>query len=120
MNGRGNPGSEDDAGPGRRAPDLARGPADADTPSLGTRAQRGAFWVAAGYGASQLIRLGSNLILTRLLFPEAFGLMAVVNSVLAGFAMFSDLGLVPSVVQNRRGDDPRFLATAWTATALPS
>jgi hypothetical protein len=26
------------------------------------------------------LRLGSNLILTRLLFPEAFGLMALVRS----------------------------------------
>ena len=60
-----------------------------------------------------VIRLGSNLILTRLLFPEAFGLMALVNAFLMGLAMFSDLGIGPSVVQSSRGDDPQFLDTAW-------
>ena len=45
-----------------------------------------------------------DLVLTRLLFPEAFGLMAIVNTMLAGLAMFSDLGLSISVVQSRRGD----------------
>jgi O-antigen/teichoic acid export membrane protein len=28
--------------------------------------------------------------------------------------MFSDIGTGPSIVQNERGDDPRFLNTAWT------
>jgi O-antigen/teichoic acid export membrane protein len=27
--------------------------------------------------------------------------------------MFSDLGLKPSIVQSRRGDEPAFLNTAW-------
>ncbi|MAM40791.1 MAG: polysaccharide biosynthesis protein, partial [Erythrobacter sp.] len=64
--------------------------------------------------AQQLIRLGSNLILTRLLFPEAFGLMALVQTFMAGLAMFSDIGIGPSIIQNRRGEDPDFLNTAWT------
>lgn len=64
--------------------------------------------------AQQLIRLGSNLILTRLLFPEAFGLMALVQTFMTGLAMFSDIGIGPSIIQNRRGEDPDFLNTAWT------
>jgi O-antigen/teichoic acid export membrane protein len=40
--------------------------------------------------------------------------MAIVSAFLAGLAMFSDLGLAPSIVQGSRGDDPRFLDTAWT------
>ncbi len=82
--------------------------------SLGSRALRGSLWSTAGFGTAQVIRLGCNLILTRLLFPEAFGLMALLNALLAGLAMFSDLGLAPSIVQSPRGDDPRFLNTAWT------
>ena len=39
--------------------------------------------------------------------------MALVNAFLIGLAMFSDLGLAPSIVQSSRGDDPRFLDTAW-------
>ena len=67
-----------------------------------------------GYGVSQALRLASNLILTRLLFPEAFGIMVICNIVLFGLTMLSDVGIVQSVIQNPRGDDPDFLDTAWT------
>jgi O-antigen/teichoic acid export membrane protein len=33
---------------------------------------------------------------------------------LTGFGLFSDLGIAPSIVQNPRGDEPKFLNTAWT------
>lgn len=82
--------------------------------SLGGRAFRGSLWTLGGYGSSQLLRLIANLILTRLLFPEAFGLMALVNAVMTGLTMFSDIGLAPSIIRSKRGDDPGFLATAWT------
>lgn len=78
------------------------------------RALRGTAMTALNYGGYNFLRLAGNLVLTRLLFPEAFGLMALVNVVLAGIAMFSDFGLRGSIVQNPRGDDPKFLNTAWT------
>lgn len=62
----------------------------------------------------QGLSLLSNLVLTRLLFPEAFGLMAIVNVVLFGLTMLSDVGIIQAVIQNPRGDDQRFLDTAWT------
>lgn len=71
-----------------------------------------------GFGAQQVLRLGSNLILTRLLFPEAFGLMALASVFLQGLNMLSDIGVGPSIVQNKRGDDPDFLATAWTMQVI--
>ncbi|WP_428937824.1 oligosaccharide flippase family protein [Fontivita pretiosa] len=83
-------------------------------PSLKQLAIRGAVWTVAGYGASQLLRLGGNLVLTRLLFPEAFGLMALVGVFMQGLAMFSDVGIGPAIIQSRRGEDPDFLNTAWT------
>ncbi len=66
------------------------------------------------YGGSQVIRLGSNLILTRLLFPEAFGLTASVGVVLQGLAMLSDMGITQAIVVSERGDESRFLNTAFT------
>lgn len=89
-------------------------PASHAGPSLKGLALRGAAWTVLGYGTGQVLRLGGNLILARLLFPEAFGLMALVNVVLQGLHMFSDVGVGPSIIQNKRGDDPRFLNTAWT------
>jgi len=82
------------------------------------RVLRSSSLLVVGYGGAQAMRLASNLILTRLLFPEAFGLMALVSVVTVGLAMFSDVGIGPAIAQNRRGDDPDFLNTAWTIQVL--
>lgn len=86
--------------------------------SLKAKAMRGAFWTMLGYGSQQAIRLGSNLIMTRLLVPEMFGVMAIAQVFLIGLNMFSDLGINSSIVQNKRGDDPQFLNTAWTIQVI--
>lgn len=82
--------------------------------TLKARAGRGAVWTISSIAANNLLRLGSNLILTRLLFPEAFGLMALVQVFITGLAMFSDLGIRASIIQNDRSNEPAFLNTAWT------
>ncbi|OIQ44998.1 MAG: polysaccharide biosynthesis protein [Roseobacter sp. MedPE-SW] len=85
---------------------------------LMARVLRSASWVMIGYGGSQALRLAANLILARLLFPEAFGLMALVTVVTVGLSLFSDVGIGPSIAQNSRGDDPDFLNTAWSIQVL--
>lgn len=82
------------------------------------RAMRGSAITAAAYALGQGLRLASNLILARLLFPEAFGLMALVAVVLTGLQMLSDTGTAPSIARSTRGDDPDFLDTAWTIQVL--
>lgn len=77
----------------------------------------GGKWSAGAYGLSQIIRLANSLILTRLLAPEAFGLMAVVTIFLSALQMLSDLGTSAAVIQSKRDDD-RFVNTAWTLQAL--
>ena len=69
---------------------------------------------------NQVLRLGGNLILTRLLFPEAFGLMAIVQGVIVGVALFSDVGIESSVIQNKRGHEMVFVNTAWTLQVIRS
>ncbi|MBD1856807.1 MULTISPECIES: oligosaccharide flippase family protein [Leptolyngbya] len=88
------------------------------TNSLKKVALRGAFWTIAGYGSQQILRLGSNLILTRLLVPEYFGLMALVNTIRIGIELFSDYGITQSIISNKRGDDPLFLDTAWSLKVI--
>lgn len=82
--------------------------------ALFARALRGSAFTAGSYAVGQALRLVSNLILARLLFPEAFGLMALVTVVLVGLTMFSDVGISPAISRSPRGDDPDFLNTAWT------
>jgi O-antigen/teichoic acid export membrane protein len=85
---------------------------------LSRLAFRGAAWTVLGYGAGQVLRLGSSVVLAWLLFPEVFGLVALVGVLMQGLHMFSDLGIQPSIVQNSRGDDPEFLNTAWTIQVI--
>ena len=85
--------------------------------SLDRRAGRGAVWNLAGYGGGQVIRMASNLLLTRLLVPEHFGLRLIINTVLLGVNLLTDIGLGHSVVQSPRGDEPAFRRTAWTVQA---
>lgn len=87
-------------------------------PSLAHRVVRSSSIAVLGFGAGQAIRLASNLVLTRLLFPEAFGMMALVSVFLVGLVSLSDIGIGPSIMQSRRGDDPDFLDTAWTIQVL--
>ena len=82
--------------------------------SLMKRVIRGSVWTLGGYAISQVVRLGNNFLLARLLFPKAFGLMALVYTFLIALQMFSDIGINLSIIQNKRGDDPKFLNTAWT------
>ncbi|MFB8798067.1 MAG: oligosaccharide flippase family protein [Microcoleus sp.] len=81
---------------------------------------KGAAWTIASYGGSQIIRFGSNLILTRLLLPELFGLMGLAYVFITGVHLFSDIGLGPSIIQNKRGEEPEFINTAWTMQVIRS
>ena len=83
------------------------------SPSLKQRVLRAGGWSLAGYGLSQVIRLGSSLVMTRLLVPEMFGVMAIATMVTVILSLLSDIGVVQNIVQSRRGDDPAFLDTAW-------
>ena len=85
---------------------------------LEAAALRGGLLTVVGYGGVQVLRLLSNLLLTRLLFPEAFGLMALVHSTMAALQMFSDLGFHTCIIQDKEGDSPCFLDTAWTFSVL--
>ncbi len=86
--------------------------------SLDARFMRSSMFTLGGYASGQFLRLASNLILTRLLFPEAFGMMALVSVIMQGLAMFSDVGVSPSIMQSKRGDDQKFLDTAWTIQVI--
>lgn len=75
-------------------------------------------WTVAGSGLSQAIRFGSNLVMTRLLVPEMFGIIAIALMVNYALVMFSDVGLRQSVVQSGRGNTAVYLNTAWALQIL--
>jgi O-antigen/teichoic acid export membrane protein len=90
----------------------------ADHKALRSTALKATFWTVMDYGAGQVLRVVNSLVLTRLLLPEAFGEMMLVTTLIVGMTMLSDVGLAPSVIQSKRGDEPAFLNTAWTLQVL--
>jgi O-antigen/teichoic acid export membrane protein len=73
-----------------------------------------AGWVAAPFLVGTVLRLVTNIILARLLAPEIFGLMLIVNMLRTGAELLSDIGIGQSVVRAKRYPDRAFLDTAWT------
>jgi O-antigen/teichoic acid export membrane protein len=86
--------------------------------SLKRRVLGAGSWTVVGYAVSQILRFGSNLIMTRLLAPEMFGLIAIAYVIMGGLAMFSDFGVKPLIIRSARGSDPTFLNTVWTIRNL--
>ena len=77
------------------------------------RAAPGGLWLGAGSGSEQCLRLARNMILTRVLAPEAFGLMAIVLSVNAAFESFTQIGIKEAIIQNPNGHEKAYLNGAW-------
>jgi O-antigen/teichoic acid export membrane protein len=86
--------------------------------ALESTAMRATFWTVTDYGCGMALRIVNSLVLTRVLMPEAFGLMTLVTTLIVGISLISDIGLGPSVIQSPRGDDPVLLNTAWTLQVL--
>jgi O-antigen/teichoic acid export membrane protein len=86
--------------------------------SLRHRVLKAGVWSTAGFGLNLVIRFGSNILMTRLLLPDMFGVMTIATTIMIGLSMFSDVGLRQSVVQSPRGSEPSFLNTAWTIQVL--
>lgn len=86
--------------------------------SLRVRVIKAGSWIVLSHLVSQFIRLGSNMVMTRMLVPEYFGIMVIANTLLVGLAMFSDLGLRQNIIQSSKGEDRVFLNTAWSVQII--
>jgi O-antigen/teichoic acid export membrane protein len=95
-----------------------RAPRKPDKPSLRALVIKGSVWTLTGHGGVLLIRLVRSLVMTRLLFPEVYGLMTLVWAVLTGLQMLADTGIQTTIIRDPRGDDPHFLNTAFTANVF--
>lgn len=81
---------------------------------LRARLVRAGLWTLTGYFVETSIRLLTSLVMTRLLVPEAFGLMVVAITVPTGLAMLSDIGIQSNIVRKAGSLGQMFLRTAWT------
>jgi lipopolysaccharide exporter len=80
---------------------------------LKARAMQGGFWLGLGSGAEQGLRFIRNIILVRILAPEAFGLMAIILVVNAAFESFTQIGIREAIIQNSKSEESTYLNGAW-------
>lgn len=66
---------------------------------LKQRALRGGLARVCSQGANFLLRMGSLMVLARLLDPKDFGLVGMVTAVIGVFSVFRDFGLSAAAVQ---------------------
>lgn len=86
--------------------------------SLSGRALRGGVII----GSAQLIRIGvqfiSVIVLSRLLSPQDFGLVACVTPVITFVGLFQDLGYGQAIVQRREISQDQISSIFWITVAL--
>lgn len=74
----------------------------------------GLGWSYLTHALLIVLKIGSSLILTRLLLPEAYGVFGPALAAMFFLEFLSDIGLRPAIVRSSNGDRPEFLGTAWT------
>lgn len=72
------------------------------------------FAVAVSFAAMLVMRLGSSIILSRLLYPEAYGLLTILMSILFAIEMLSDIGATNFVIRHERGEEMQLINTVWS------
>lgn len=82
------------------------------------RCMRGGSVLSAGSLVENIFRFIRNIILARLLAPEAFGLMATVMAAVAAMEAFAEVGLKQSVIQNKNGAANDFLCIIWWLSVI--
>ena len=86
--------------------------------SLRGRILQGGGVLTLGSFTENLLRFIRNMILARLLAPDAFGLMATIMATAATAEAFAEVGLTQSIIQNKRGADKEFLNIIWWLASL--
>ena len=81
--------------------------------SLRERFLRGSFWSGIGGGMEQLTRFVRNMLLTRLLVPEAFSEIAIILALNVFFESLTEVGIRESIIQNKMGGDDEFLSVSF-------
>jgi O-antigen/teichoic acid export membrane protein len=75
-------------------------------------------WMGISFGATLVCKLGSNLLLTRLLAPEAFGLIGTAMAFLTLLDWLSDLGIQPALIRHKHGTRSDWLSTGWWISTI--
>ena len=65
-----------------------------------------------------IIKLGSSLVLTRLLNPQAYGIVGILFSFLFMIELMSDVGTTGLLIRHPRGNEVEFIHAIWTVRLI--
>lgn len=82
-------------------------------PALGD----GSTLLIASHVAQLVLRIGSSMIVTRLLSPEAYGVIGIVSSISYILIMISDMGLRSYIIRHEDGGD-ELIQSVWTVRLM--
>ena len=80
------------------------------------RGVAGLGWMGISQMCGMVLRLGSNLVLTRLLAPEAFGVLGTALAFMTTLEWLSDMGVQPALIRHSKGTSKEYLSTGWWIT----
>jgi len=66
---------------------------------------------------TNLVRIVSTVVLSRLLSPDVYGITGMILSVFYVINLLSDVGFQAYIVRHQKGDEPQFLNAVWTIHA---
>jgi lipopolysaccharide exporter len=72
------------------------------------------FAAGLSFGAQAVIKLCSSIILTRILRPEAYGIITIIMSILFVVELLADMNVTLFIIRDQGAEDSRYLNTAWT------
>ena len=81
--------------------------------TLKARVFRGGAWLGSASFVEQSFRFARNMLLARVLAPEAFGTMAIISSTTSVLQSLTDVGAREALIQNRRGTEEGHVGAAW-------
>lgn len=77
------------------------------------RLAAGSGWMFGGFAVEQGLRFLRNMVLTRILAPEVFGIMAILQAVQMLLQAVTEAGLRQAVAQHPEGDSRTYLNAVW-------
>src|ERR1035438_7249798 len=81
--------------------------------SIRARVFRGGASLGTACVVEQAFRFGRNMVVARLLAPNAFGTMAILLSASSLLHTITDIGVREAIIQNPRGTEKRYVNSAF-------
>ena len=111
----GTSGERDDDSPTSTEDEFNPATLDDENESVGRQAARGVLWMTAQKWVARAGGLATITILTRLLQPEDFGLVAIAWTIVTLTYVLSDMGLATYIIQSEKIDRGTLSTAFWVS-----